>query len=496
MGIVGPFPEKTLSANPSASGNALARHSVVYLLARGLPGVINLLAMAIYTRLLAPDDYGKYAIVIAGVGLAGTIIFQWLRLSLMRFYPVYKDRQESFLSTIASTYLALASICCVVGAAALVSQSDPVTRKLVALGTILLCIQSFYELNLSLAVIRLVPRKYGLLSLSKTMVAVGLGGLLAYRGYGAPGLIYGLIAGMLISIAIQAGSWRHLRFKFVDGKIFRELLFYGWPLSATVVLGFVVNSSDRFLLGWFLGTDYTGQYAAGYDIANQSLGVLMMIVQLAAYPLAVRALEQSGVVAARHQLSRNIILLLAVALPCAAALAVLAPNIAGLFLGASFRDAALALMPLIALGTLLAGIRSYYLDLSFQLGRRTIGQLWITFTAAIVNIILNVLWIPSLGMMGAAYATVLAYAVGLVLSWVLGRRVFTLPFPIRAALKILLATCGMACSLWYLRDYHGAGALAAQVMVGGVVYGLLLLWLNVFDLRGRAASLISRGTRT
>jgi len=468
----------------------LLKHSFFYLFARGLPGIINLLAMAIYTRLLSPDDYGRYALMIAGVGLANVTLFQWLRLGMLRFLPVYEKRQKVFLSTIVAGYIVLVVVSGLGGVITLVFTSDSVLRGLVILGIILLWVQAFFEINLELVRIQLAPGRYGLISIVKATVALGIGGLLAFLGFGAWGLIIGLMTGMLISIFIQAGSWNKIRFHFIETRIFRELIVYGLPLSATFVLGFVVSSSDRFLLGWFLGSGVTGMYAAGYDIANQTLGVLMVIVNLAAYPLAIRALEQNGKMAARQQLSHNIILLMAIALPCTIGFVLLAPNIVSVFLGQAFRNTAVMLIPWVALGSLLAGIKAYYFDLSFQLGRHTIGQVWVALAAAIVNVVLNFWWIPCFGIMGAAYATAVAYAISLGLSWFLGKRIFPLPFPVREAFKVVLAVTGMACVLWPLRVFHGVGALLTQGMCGLLAYGLMILGLNVADVRMKALNLM------
>lgn len=468
----------------------LLTHSFFYLFARGVPGVINLLAMALYTRLLSPDDYGRYALVIAGVGLANLILFQWLRLGILRFLPAYDKRQKVFLSTIVAGYICLVAISGISGAIILVFVLNSVLRVFVIHGIILLWLQAFFEINLELARIQLAPGRYGLLYTVKAIVALAIGGLLAFWGFGAHGLLLGLMTGMLISIFIQTGSWIKIRFQFVDIGIFRELLVYGLPLSATLVLGFVVSTSDRFLLGWFLGADTTGIYAAGYDITKQTLGVLMMIVNLAAYPLAIRVLEQNGKEAAKQQLSHNITLLLMIALPCTVGFVLLAPNIISIFLGQAFRNTALMLIPWVAVGSLLAGIKAYYFDLSFQLGRHTLGQIWITLVAAIINVILNLWWIPLFGIIGAAYSTVAAYVISLGLSWFLGKRIFPLPFPAREAFKIILAVTGMACALWPLYDFHGVGALLTQGICGVMAYGILLLGFNVADIRMKALNLL------
>lgn len=473
----------------------LLKHSFYYLFARGLPGIINLLAMALYTRLLSPDDYGSYALVIAGVGLANVTLFQWLRLGVFRFLPTYQNNQKTFLSTILFGYITLVVVTGFCGAIAVIFTSDSVLRGLILLGVILLWVQAFFEINLTLVTIQLSPKRYGLLSIVKTIIALAIGGTLAYLGFGAFGLLLGLIIGMLLSLSMQTGDWKYVRFRFIETKVFHELLVYGLPLSATFVLGFVVSSSDRFLLGWFLGAGAIGTYAAGYDITQQTLGVLMGIVNLAAYPLALRALEHMGEEAARQQLSHNITLLLTIALPCAAGFALLAPNIVSVFLGQAFRNTAIMLIPWIATGSLLAGIKAYYFDLSFQLGRHTIGQVWVAMAAAIANIILNLLWIPRFGLIGAAYSTAAAYAISLFLSYVFGRSIFALPFPVREVLKIALAVIGMVCILWPFRDFHGVEALVMQVICGVISYGVLILGFNVANVRMKAMNLLRIGTR-
>jgi O-antigen/teichoic acid export membrane protein len=277
--------------------------------------------------------------------------------------------------------------------------------------------------------------------------------------------------------------------------LFRQLLFYGLPLTATFALKFVVNSSDRFLLGYMLHTEATGLYSVSYDLASHSLGIFMMVVNLAAYPLAVAALEQKGRDAANLQLSQNVVLLLGISLPAAAGFALLAPNIAEVFLGKAFRDAATDLIPWVTLGALLSGIKSYHFDLSFQLGRYTMGQVWVALAAAAVNVVLNLWWIPVFGFIGAAYATVAAYVVGIILSIFVGRRVFALPWPTGDTCKLVLATSGMILGLLPIYNLRGGWELAGQVSWGMVVFGILLWLMDVGGMRGHGSRIFLQRAR-
>jgi O-antigen/teichoic acid export membrane protein len=256
-----------------------------------------------------------------------------------------------------------------------------------------------------------------------------------------------------------------------------DLLAYGLPLTVTFALNFIVHSSDRILLGWLLGYEAAGTYAAGYDLTQMSLTLLMMVVNLAAYPQIVRSLETEGQEAAQKRLRESGLLLLAVALPAAAGLAICAPNIAGVALGPAFRETGADLLPWIALATLIAGVKSYYFDLGFQLGRYTVGQVWVVLAAASINLALNLWLIPVLGLMGSVYATVVAYGVGLCLSWLMGRRVFPVPAFPAESVKVILAVVVMASVLWSTRSLHGWPMLSLQI-ASFIVYSVVLLVTN------------------
>ena len=114
-----------------------------------------------------------------------------------------------------------------------------------------------------------------------------------------------------------------------------------------------------------------------------------------------RALEQQGADEARRQLTETVKLLLGVGLPGSVGLA-LASNVSSVFLGTDFAADAARIMPVIAIGIAASGLKAFYFDLSFQLGRRTIVQVWITLAAATINVLLNLWWIPRFELIGAA----------------------------------------------------------------------------------------------
>ncbi|MDT8383281.1 MAG: oligosaccharide flippase family protein [Gammaproteobacteria bacterium] len=465
----------------------LLRHSAIYFIARGVPGLINFLALAVYTRLMAPEQYGYYALAIAIVGLVNVVVWQWLRLGLLRFISSHEEQHQAFLSTLAAAFIFLLIVsACVLGLVLLIWPGH-VLIGFAALAILLLWAQAWFEFNLELARSQLSPLLYGGLASTKAIIAITLGAWLAYLGYGAIGVLAGLLAGFALpALWMTWRVWRVVRISMVDRQMLATLAHYGLPLTATFALGFVVSSSDRLIIGWLLDSSAAGLYAVGYDLAWQTLGMLMSIISLSVLPLAVRKLEMEGEAAARRQLRTGSALLLIVILPATLAWMLLAPNIVLVVLDAAYVEAAVRLVPIIAAATLVSGLQRFHFDLAFQMGKRTGMQVWVMLIAALLNVVLNLFWIPKYGLEGAAYATLAAYTSGMVMSWWLGRRIFLMPVPVHLV-QILLATFIMVLAILPLLEWRGVMALIVQITAGVTIYATSLLVLNVGNIQGKLA---------
>lgn len=459
----------------------LLRHGFQYLIARGLPGVLNFAAIAVYTRLLSPEQYGAYTLTIATVSAADALLLHWLRLALLRFLPMPTPTAARTLPTVLRLYLLVSfGVSLVATGIGWLVVDDPLTRQLVVLGAGLFVVQGAFELTVERERSELSPRRYGLYSGIKATVALGVGAALAAAGLGAAGLLVGLVAALLLPLVALGGivGWVRAAGLGYDRDLAKQIATYGLPLAATSVLAFIVSGSDRFMLAGLIDTAAAGQYAVGYDLAQFTLGLLLNIVNLAAYPLIISAFEKDGEEAARQMLRWTLKLMLLIGLPAATGLAVLAPNVASVLVGADFERAATAIIPGIAAAALLAGLKAFYFDLAFQLRGNTIKQVWVLLATAVLNVGLNFWFIPTIGLLGAVYSTVAAQAFALVLSWWLGRGSLRIPLPDRSSLPIFVATVGMLAALLLVRGWTGPLWLVLQVIIGVTIFALLLLLID------------------
>ena len=215
----------------------------------------------------------------------------------------------------------------------------------------------------------------------------------------------------------------------------------------------------------------------------------MTMVNLAAYPLIVRTLEDAGPDATREQLRKNVILLLVAGLPIATIFIVLSSEISTIFLGTAFRQTGSDLMPWFAIAALLSSLRAYYFDLAFYLGKRTKIQVVVMVSALALNIVLNFLLIPNFGLFGAVIASVCAHGLAITLSAVVGRRAFLLPSVYKEVSRLLLASLAMAIALRMIPSIEGLAGLTLSTTIGVSVYLCIILVLDIGGARAFALSL-------
>ncbi|MGM7702941.1 lipopolysaccharide biosynthesis protein [Pseudalkalibacillus sp. Hm43] len=453
----------------------MLKHTLNYFLAKGLPGIINFVAIAVYTRMLEPKEYGEYALVLAAVTFVNASLFHWLKLGMLRFSARHNDTEKeqiTFFSSIIATFLSMILLSVLLGTTGgFLFIQEPHLRYLWLLGLALLCTLSAFELLTEFVRAELRSKLYGVLTLIKVISSLAFSYLYIKLGLGGDAIILGLITGTsLAAIFILPRYIHRLKLNTIDRSLIKEVVMYGLPFIATLSMEYIILTSDRFLLNQFVGTNATGIYAVSYDLSKQILMLIMIIVNLAAYPLVVRALEKEGLEACQNQLRQNTTLLFMISLPAVAGLIILSQPIVEVFLGEAYREKGQVIFSLISIGIFIQGIKMFYFDLAFQLGKNTKLQIWPVLVASILNVVLNLFLIPKYQIYGAAYSTISAYLVSLILSALIGKKIFPLVFPWLNVLKIFIAVSAMSAILLFLEFENSIVTLIVKSAIGIIVF--------------------------
>ena len=466
-----------------------------YLPANIVQGITGFLAIVVFTRLLSPEDFGRYALAFSIMTLSHVAVFSWLEASMARFWAAQTEQQAvavHFATLYRSAFLLSAIFVPVVLLVLWLAPWDAPFKLAVAVGLLgspAKCLGKLAQERYRAA--GEVAKAAGL-DMYIALAGFGIGALFAWAGGGGASPLAGLAIAPLFALPfILPGEIRQARRASHDPVRVKEYAAYGYPIAASLALTLVLSSTDRFLLAWFMDEAAVGVYHAGYSIANRTLDVLFIWLGAAGTPALVMALERGGrerlVEAAKEQSAAFIL----IALPAAAGVALVARPLAEFMIGEDLRQAAASVTPVIAVSALLSGLTTYYFHQAFTLGRRTKRLLAAMAVPAVVNIALNALLIPHFGVAGAAWATLISFGVGLCGSIVLGRSAMPLPMPWEALIRSGVATTAMVLVVLQLPPIGGFAELVLDASVGGLVYAAVALTLNAAGVRDVALRLIA-----
>lgn len=466
----------------------LNRHLVAYAPVYLAQGLVGFGAVAVFTRILTPDEYGRYVLILAGASLIGTLIFTWLDAAIARYHAraTARGRLPGQLFTAWRIFAVLALPTVAVGVLGLwlVPLEDSV-KAACAFAFAYTVIRSGLTLALETRRAGGEAWRYSLLETFTLAGGFGFGVVLALTGLGAAGPFAGMLLAASIALLIDAPILlsRSKRDR-ADAKRAVTFFAYGAPVAVSLLFEHLLSVGDRFVIAAFLGEAAAGTYAAGYAVADRSLSIIFLWLGATTGPLLIAAFEHHGAREARNVAQRTAGLMALIGFPAAAGLALVADPISQVLIGPEIAAEAAGIIPFIALSGLLNGFMTFYFHEAYVLGRKPRSMAIIMAVCAMFNIALNLILTPLLGLVGAALATVLCYAIALGVCVVHGRGVFALPIPVRAWFSALGATLVMAgVIIWVPSPQPALLALICKVALGAGVYAMLALALNIADCR-------------
>ena len=459
-------------------------------------GLASFGAVYALTRLLSPADYGFYALALTTMGIVYTLSVTWAEAAAYRFSGAAQTdaARANHIRTIMALLAASAALGIAMMSAAILIASDPVLRMALtaAMTTMVLTplVNAAQEMNRAQQRVA----RYSTLRVIQDLGAFAVGTFLAWRTGLGPAAPFVGLASVLAVLAVVEGSrlWRESRGGRFDRARVKPYLAYGVPVALALSLNIALDAGDRILIALFLGPEAVGVYAAGYGVADKTVGLLCIWAAAAGGPMMMAAWEREGPDAV-HEVSSHVArTLMLIAAPAATGLALVAQPLAEVMIGEEMRTQAAEIIPWIALSGLINGFVLHYVSEAFQLSRRTGLRAALMVVPAVANVALNIVLLPWIGLMGAVYATVACYALALLLLAVVSRRLAPLAWPWTDFLRIAGACAAMAIAVRLMPALGGVAELSLKACVGAVVYVLAALAFNAAGARAAAQQFILR----
>jgi O-antigen/teichoic acid export membrane protein len=464
----------------------LATTGAAYTAASIVSKLIAVALLPLYTRHLSLADYGAAEVMFAAVVSVSIVVRLGLIEALLRFY--YKDGEDPE-RVVKSTFAGLFWFS-TIGALVMLPFATPIAEALLdaptkelALGPAAelvrisiggLWVLTMFEFMLTLFRLEERARAYFVTTILNVLATIGLTVVLVVAaGEGARGLLVGSYAsGAAFVLGLIVWQWRRLSLRF-DPALLRRLLRFGLPTMPAEASLYLLNFVDRLIIVRSLGVAEAGLYSLAVKFA-QGVNVLVRGFQLAWPPLAYSIRDDDE---ARGFYATVVTLFIAA---CAFV-------VTGMWLFSRWIVRALADPKFFdsyeAIGLITTAVTLYalYMVMVVILGRT--GRTGFNFPAAlaalVVNVVLNLLLVPPLGIVGAGLALIASYLVVVALMYGFTQRLFPVPYQWGRLARVVLTSAVLVGVGELLMPTSGAAGLAGRVVLFAA-YPLALLASGFF----------------
>ena len=447
--------------------------------------ISGFLLLPIITKAVGTEGYGIWTQIAVTVSLLAPLAMLGLSNSYVRFLSAEKDvnvRKEGFYSIsffilITGSLVSLMLFLLASPISDLIINT-PGSYEYLQVGAIWVLLSSMDIIMLYYFRIYNQLTKFFLLVSFNSIGRVIVLSLLLYLGYGLMGVILGTLAVQTVEFLIGFFAIsRQIGFARPNLSRLREYLRFGAPLTPNSVIKWVTDSSDRYLIGFLLGVSSVGIYGAAYSLGSL-INYIASPLQFILFPELTKHYENGRMDLVEGYLERSVRYFLLLAIPAAAGLSILSGPLLEILTTPDF-IAGENVVPLVAFGALFAGVFHMVINVT-MLTKQTSLNMYIHLFVAILNIGLNILLIPELGIEGAAIATIVSYVlIGLIGGYVSTRHIsFHLDWKFIG--KAVLSSLVMVTAL-YILSPSGAVLVLVSLLIGVVVYFGMMFLMRAFD---------------
>ncbi len=399
----------------------LARHTAVYGIGDLLGRAVNFLLVPLYARRLLDVENGVMGVAFSFIAFAGIFCSLGLNQALLRYFGRSEDEEE-LRRTFSSALI-------VTGAASLVlfagvwAWADQIAwflfglegyRRLVQMSAAILFLDTLSGVPLN--ALRALERSgtYAGIKFAQFTLTLALNiVLIVYVGRGLGGAFESnILSSAFALVCCIPVILRYLR-PSLSSESLKRMLAFGLPYIPTVLAGMVTEVSDRWFVRRFSGAAEAGVYTIVYKF-GMVMSLAASAFRSAWLPFLVNLSRKED---GRPLCARTMTYFLMAGVALCLAVTLFLDEIV-IYLASPAYLRGKWVVPVVLAAYLFGGV---YINLmaGVYVKERTRILPVIVGAGAVVNIALNIVLIPFIGMMGAAWSTLAAYVVmaGLLYVW-------------------------------------------------------------------------------
>ena len=386
--------------------------------------LLGFVGRVILVRYITQSEYGIYSLALVIISIFVTISTLGLDLGSTRYIAYFRGkREEENVSGVISSSVQIALIASISLAAISFFISDLVSIKIFqcqALSTPLkifsIAIPFTVLIHVFIAIFRgfdrVEPSVYFQNILRNilfilfliTVVLFGLSFLDVIHAY----VLSIAVTGVAFVMYMIKRPPLPIRWSGVNNTMKKKLLLFSLPLLATTMLGMIMHWTDTLMLGYFKTPDMVGLYNAALPLASL-IPVVLTSMRFLYVPIASQLYSQNLMDEIRRNYAVLTKWMFSLTLPLFFIIFLFPETVLNILFGSRYIQAD-AVLQFLALGMFINTFLGPN-GATLMIAGKTKILMWTSLIGSIMNIVLNILLIPPLGIIGAAIASTASLAV-------------------------------------------------------------------------------------
>lgn len=418
----------------------LASNTIIFAIGTFSSKILSFLLMPFVTRMMGTGDYGSADLVQQTVNVLIPIVTLQVNSAALRFsLDKAANKADVFKVGVRTTLIGFAVFLLFTYPLSLLTINNFRLGDYIILIIAFVLVSSFRQLCQQFVRGCGQVKLYavdGILATATTLLFTIL--FLGPFKWGVTGYIVAIIASDACSVIfyfVTAKLYRFVRPGRLEQKtLSSQMLKYCIPLIPTVVLWWIVNVSDRYMITYFIDSSANGLYTAASKIPN--FVVLFSQIFIDAWQLsAVDEYDSEG----GSEFFTKVFRVYSGGIFAVASVLIFACQILTKILVSGDYYESWKYVPVLIIATTYSCIVNFLASV-YMAKKKNIMSLVTAMTGAVTNVVLNLLFIPKMGANGAAVATACAFIVVFVTRGIDTRRYIKIDFklPLMLAETLIL----------------------------------------------------------
>ncbi len=386
----------------------LATNTIIFAIGTFSSKVLSFLLMPFVTRMLEQGSYGDADLIQQTANMLIPIVFLQINSACLRFaLDKDGDKAEIFTIGLRTTFIGFAVFLLFWHPVSLIRIKD------FCLGDYIGLIYAFVLVSGLRQLCQQFVRGMGKVKIFAVDGIVATATTLVFNllflgplHWGVQGYILAIIASDAFSILFLFATcklWKYIKLKGVRRTTAADMLRYSVPMMPTIILWWIINVSDRYMVTGFIGSAENGLYTAASKIPN--FVIMFSSIFIDAWQLsAVDEYDNEG----RADFFTKVFRVYSGGVFSVSAALILACQLLTRILVAPSYYTSWQYVPILIMATTIS-CHVNFLASVYMAEKKNIMAMVTAFSGAAANIVLNLLLIPGLGANGAAIATLAAF---------------------------------------------------------------------------------------